>query len=115
MSEFIRDDEGNLVNPPTLPEFEQRITAAQNAADQDELERVQAEYHDAREQYVKDREDREDEDGDSFDWEDDQTPAETANEQQRSVPPTPGDGDRSLPPNSNDPQNSGQQPGGDNR
>lgn len=59
MSDFIRDGEGNLLNPPVLPEYEQRITAAQNAGDDGELARLHDEYHDAREEYVRDVERRE--------------------------------------------------------
>lgn len=48
-----KDGEGNLINPPTLPEFEQRLAVAHLAADQAEVEAVQEEYHKARVERAK--------------------------------------------------------------
>lgn len=45
-----RDDDGNLIDPPTLPEYEQRLNAATLAADTDEIQSVQEEYAKAREE-----------------------------------------------------------------
>lgn len=54
MSEFRKDDEGNLINPPTLPEWEQKIAAAQNrGADAVELQQLQEDYNSAREDEVE--------------------------------------------------------------
>lgn len=43
-----RDDGGNLINPPVIPEYERRITEAANAGDEGLIEHVQGEYNDAR-------------------------------------------------------------------
>lgn len=42
------DDDGNLIDPPVLPEFERRLADAANLADVDEMQDVQSEYEDAR-------------------------------------------------------------------
>jgi hypothetical protein len=45
-----RADNGGLIDPPVIPEYERRINAAANAADADELEAVHREYDEAREE-----------------------------------------------------------------
>jgi hypothetical protein len=44
-----KDSEGNLINPPVLPEFEQRLTAAHNSGDDLLIQEVNGEYASARE------------------------------------------------------------------
>ena len=91
MSEFVRDEDGNLVNPPVIPEYEQKIAAAQSAADQSLLDQVQQEYHDAREDLARESEDRQQDDDD--DGDDDPTTV-----------PAPGDDDPvPAPGDPNDP------------
>lgn len=51
-----RNDEGKLIDPPTLPEYEQKINAAAAAADEKALALHHEQYHEAREQYVRDLE-----------------------------------------------------------
>lgn len=50
---FNRDDDGNVTNPPILPEYEQRIADAQNRADVDEIQRQTDLYAQAREDEIR--------------------------------------------------------------
>lgn len=42
------DDEGNAVNPPVIPQYEQALAEAQARGDADDIEDITAEYHEAR-------------------------------------------------------------------
>lgn len=43
-----KDDEGNLIDPPVIPEYEQRLQAAHLAGSDDDIADIQAEYNKAR-------------------------------------------------------------------
>jgi hypothetical protein len=45
-----RDNDGNLTDPPIIPEYEQRIAAAAAAVDIELINDLTAEYHEAREE-----------------------------------------------------------------
>jgi hypothetical protein len=45
-----RDSDGNLTDPPIIPEYEQRIAAAAAAVDIELIDDLTAEYHEAREE-----------------------------------------------------------------
>jgi hypothetical protein len=45
-----RDSDGNLTDPPIIPEYEQRIAAAAAAVDIELINDLTAEYHEAREE-----------------------------------------------------------------
>jgi hypothetical protein len=49
-----RDSDGNLIDPPVIPEYEQRLTAAANASDQVLIDEVNADYHKARVKLARD-------------------------------------------------------------
>ena len=54
-----RDDQGNLIDPPVLPEYEQRINLAAASGDTLLLADVQKEYNDARVKEARAQADRE--------------------------------------------------------
>jgi len=58
MTEFTKDEHGSIIDPPVLPEYEARLNSAHLAGDDDAIQRIQAEYHDAREKEVNARADR---------------------------------------------------------
>ena len=47
------DDDGNLIDPPTLPEHERRVEAAKASADPDRIADAQEQYDDARMEYAR--------------------------------------------------------------
>lgn len=47
------DQDGSLIDPPVLPEWEQRMAAAQASADPDRIADTQEQYDDARREYVQ--------------------------------------------------------------
>lgn len=53
------DDEGNLIDPPILPEYERRMTEATSLADIDLIADVQADYDEARIKHATRRAERE--------------------------------------------------------
>ena len=44
-----RDESGGLIDPPVLPQFEQRLSAAASAGDDILIQEIQDEYNSARE------------------------------------------------------------------
>lgn len=53
-----RDGEGNLIDPPVIPEYEARLAAAHAAADQELIGDITDEYHQARETLARADHDR---------------------------------------------------------
>lgn len=52
-TEFQRNENGDVINPPVIPEFEQRLNAAQATGDQVQINAIQDEYHKAREDEIQ--------------------------------------------------------------
>lgn len=74
MSEtFQRDDEGNIIDPPVIPENEQAVSDAYASGDTERVQQAQSEYDDARNQLVSEIES----DGDEDASDDDGTVAES--------------------------------------
>lgn len=53
-----KDKDGNLIDPPVIPEFETRLLAAHNAADDELIADLTAEYNDARVKLARENADR---------------------------------------------------------
>ena len=49
---FERDEDGNVTNPPVIPEHEASVLAAANASDQSALDKAQENYNKAREELI---------------------------------------------------------------
>lgn len=47
-----RDDDGNIIDPPTLPDHEAKLQAASVSADNEAIAQAQEDYDKAREDYV---------------------------------------------------------------
>lgn len=56
---YKRTEEGAVIDPPIIPDYEQRIYAAMNAADQREAERLTREYEVEREKLADEQDKRE--------------------------------------------------------
>lgn len=67
--EYRRDADGNVLNPPVIKEFEQRLKEAHFANDDREIARIQKEYNKARDQKVE--RDESDDDDELLDDDDD--------------------------------------------
>lgn len=50
---YTRNDDGQVIDPPVLPDFEARLAAAHNAADQDAINALQEDYDKARQDRIK--------------------------------------------------------------
>lgn len=48
-----KDDDGNLIDPPTLPEYERRLADAHLRADDDDIADITKEYNREREKRAK--------------------------------------------------------------
>lgn len=56
---YRRTEEGKVIDPPIIPDYEQRIYAAMNAADEREAERLTREYETERTKLADERDKRE--------------------------------------------------------
>lgn len=53
------DDGGNLIDPPSIPEYERRLTEAATAGDQDQIDLITEEYRDKQVELARRRARRE--------------------------------------------------------
>jgi hypothetical protein len=59
-----RDDEGNLIDPPTIPSYERELQEASATGDNDAVAAVQERYNEGREDHVRALRDRQNARGD---------------------------------------------------
>jgi len=45
---YKKDDGGNLIDPPVIPDFERRLSEAHNRGDDDLIAAIQEEYNEER-------------------------------------------------------------------
>lgn len=59
-TEFIRDEDGNVLNPPVIPEHEAKIHAAASSGSDEAVQAAQADYDKAREELIREIESKSD-------------------------------------------------------